>query len=321
MNRVFTFLLIFTFLASCASVQTTQTPPTFIPTLFVFEPTFTFVPPSAMVTPVVLTSTATPEVCDPFAVDYCISEGRFIFQRPIKLPANASIDRTYTYASTANGRREPHHGVEFLNKFGTPVYAAGDGVVVFAGLDSNAVYSPWPNFYGNVIVIGHADDLYTLYAHLSKINVEVNQKVFAGVPIGEVGQSGAAIGPHLHFEVRHGNVENYFSTMNPQLWLIPNNGSNGRLGVLQISILDQKHHLIRHAEFTATYSADKIQSTNTTFFGATYSADMLSGDENAVLGDLVPGYYRIAFKYNGQLYERWVEVESGKLTQVVFVVK
>ncbi len=254
-------------------------------------------------------------------MDYCISEGHFIFQRPIKLPANTSIDRTYAYASTANGMREPHHGVELLNKFGTPVYPAGDGVVVFAGPDSNAVYSPWPNFYGNVIVIQHAGDLYTLYAHLSKINVKASQTVFAGVQIGEVGQSGVATGSHLHFEVRHGNVEDYFSTMNPELWLIPNNDANGRLGVLQISIVDQGHHLIKHAEFTATYSPDKIQSTDTTFYGITYSADMLSGDENAVLGDMVPGYYRIAFKYNGQLYERWVEVESGKLTHVVFVVK
>jgi len=48
---------------------------------------------------------------------------------------------------------------------------------------------------------------------------------------------------------------------------------------------------------------------------------MMTGDENAALGDLPAGDYRIALKYNGQLYERWVEVESGKLTQVVLVVK
>ena len=47
----------------------------------------------------------------------------------------------------------------------------------------------------------------------------------------------------------------------------------------------------------------------------------MPGGENAALGDLPPGYYYVALKYNGQFYERWVEVESGKLTQVVFVVK
>ena len=62
-------------------------------------------------------------------MDYCITDGHFLFQRPIKSPANTSVDETYRYASTANGTRDPHHGVEFLNKFGTPVYAAGDGVV------------------------------------------------------------------------------------------------------------------------------------------------------------------------------------------------
>jgi hypothetical protein len=48
---------------------------------------------------------------------------------------------------------------------------------------------------------------------------------------------------------------------------------------------------------------------------------MLQGEENAVMGDMPEGYYRIAFKYHGLLYERRVEVKSGKLTQVVFIVQ
>jgi murein DD-endopeptidase MepM/ murein hydrolase activator NlpD len=75
--------------------------------------------------------------------------------------------------------REPHHGVEFLNKFGTPVHAAGDGAVQFAGPDEEAVYSPWRDFYGNVVVIHHADEMYTLYAHLSKVDVQVGDEVKA----------------------------------------------------------------------------------------------------------------------------------------------
>jgi hypothetical protein len=47
---------------------------------------------------------------------------------------------------------------------------------------------------------------------------------------------------------------------------------------------------------------------------------MMTGDENAALGDLPAGDYRIALEHNGRLYERWVEVKSGKLTQVVIVV-
>src|SRR6185503_775303 len=100
-----------------------------------------------------------------------------IFQRPIEAPANTSVDQTYAYGSTARSTREPHHGVEFLNKYGTPVHAAADGVVVFAGADKEAVYSPWVDFYGNVIVVEHADNLFTLYAHLSAIDVQVGQRV------------------------------------------------------------------------------------------------------------------------------------------------
>ena len=97
--------------------------------------------------------TATQTVCDPFAVDFCITDGYFLFQNPIQSPDNTFVDTTYRYGSTQNERREPHHGVEFLNKFGTPVHAAGDGIVQFAGPDDEAVYSPRKNFYGNVVVI------------------------------------------------------------------------------------------------------------------------------------------------------------------------
>jgi hypothetical protein len=47
---------------------------------------------------------------------------------------------------------------------------------------------------------------------------------------------------------------------------------------------------------------------------------MMRGEENAALGGLPPGWYRIAVTYHGRLYERWIEVKSGKLTQVMFVV-
>src|SRR6266498_3179940 len=200
------------FLASCAPAPTPQNLPTSTTaTYVVLQPTFTVIPPTATFTPVAPTQTSTSVVCDPHTVDYCVTDGHLVFQRPIKPPGNTSVDVTYRYASTANGTRDPHHGVEFLNKFGTPVYAARDGVVFFAGPDSKPMFSPWPDYYGNLIVIQHADDLYTLYAHLSKILVQAGQSVKVGDEIGEVGQTGVAIGSHLHFEVRRGNVEDYYS--------------------------------------------------------------------------------------------------------------
>jgi Membrane proteins related to metalloendopeptidases len=322
MKRAFTFFLLYLFLFSCAPVQTPQTLSTPIPTSVALQPTFTSIPPSATSTPETptQTSTATPGVCDPRLVDYCITDGHFLFQRPIKLPGNTSVDVTYPYASTANGTRDPHHGVEFLNKFGTPVYATGDGVILFAGPDTRATYSRWLNYYGNVIVIQHAEDLYTLYAHLSRIMVEAGQSILAGDQIGEVGQTGVAIGSHLHFEVRRGDVENYYSTQNPELWLVPNLDKNGlSLGALQISALNHEGGLAKRAEFTLQRFDAQDQPASNVYYGVTYSADMLAGDENAAIGDLSPGKYRMVLQYNGQRFERWVEVESGKLTQVVFM--
>jgi len=259
--------------------------------------------------------------CDTKLEAYCITQGHFILQRPIEAPANTSVDQTYPYGSTARSTREPHHGVEFLNKFGTPVHAAADGVVVFAGADKEAVYSPWVDFYGNVIVVEHADNLFTLYAHLSAIDVQVGQRVEVEEKIGEVGQSGVATGSHLHFEVRHGDVEDYFSTQNPELWLAPNQDENGHaFGALMISVMDAKAHLL-FSEVTIQYYLDRSQPNVKAYYIETYSNDMALGNENAALSDLPAGIYRIALKMNGELYERWVEVESGKLTEVVFLVK
>jgi len=316
MNRLKNILIFLIILQSCVPIQTPQSLPTIAPTVFEPIPTSTSTP-----IPVFLFSTMTPVACDPFAVDFCITDGHFILQRPVKPPANDSVDSTYPYGSTANGTREPHHGVEFVNGSGTPVYAAADGMVIFAGPDEEAIYSPWQNYYGNLVVIKHNDGLFTLYAHLSKIDVQAGQEVLAADKIGEVGRTGAAIGSHLHFEVRRRDVQDYFATQNPELWLAPNKDGRGKLlGTLMISIVDQGFDF-QYAEFTIDYHPDRNQPRVKSYYVTTYTRDMMTGDENAALGDLPSGDYRIALKYNGQLYERWVEVESGKLTQVVIAVK
>jgi hypothetical protein len=312
-------LLLF-ILTSCANPQVTAAPTIIVntkATSTLSYPTTTIIPSA---TP---TITLTPEAaCDPFAVDFCISDGHFVLQRPIQPPANDLIDPIYGYGSTANGTRDPHHGVEFSNPSGTPVHAAADGTVIFAGPDQKAIYAPWGNFYGNLVVIEHNDDLFTLYAHLSRIDVAVDQKVFGGDKIGEVGRTGGAIGSHLHFEVRRGDVEDYYATQNPGLWLAPAKAETGIFfGVLMISVIGGNGKLAEDANLTIGYYADPSQSPIKIYYTATYSPDMLNGEENAVLGDLVAGQYRIAFEMNGQLLERWVEVQSGRLTQVVFNVK
>ena len=194
--------------------------------------------------------------------------------------------------------------------------------MIFAGPDQEAVYAPWGNFYGNLVVIEHSNELFTLYAHLSKIDVSVNQKVFAGDQIGEVGRTGGAIGSHLHFEVRQGDVQDYFATQNPELWLIPARDQTGSLfGTLMISLVDGVGKLIEKANFTIGYYSDPSQAPVRVYYAVPYSRDLLIGEENAVLGALDAGQHRIVVEMNGQILERWVEVQSGKLTQVVFVAK
>ena len=97
---------------------------------------------------------------------------------------------------TREGR--PHEGIDLPAPIGTPVFAAADGRVVYAG---NGIRG-----YGNMIVVRHTGDLLTVYAHNSVLLVAHGQPVRAGDRIARVGQSGRASGPHLHFEVRAGQI-------------------------------------------------------------------------------------------------------------------
>lgn len=92
-----------------------------------------------------------------------------------------------------NGRGAMHAGIDFKGPIGSPIFAAADGRVTFAGQKSG---------YGNAIEITHGNGLLTRYAHLSRIGVQVGQQVTAGTTIGGLGSTGRSTGPHLHFEVR-----------------------------------------------------------------------------------------------------------------------
>jgi murein DD-endopeptidase MepM/ murein hydrolase activator NlpD len=86
-----------------------------------------------------------------------------------------------------------HLGVDYAAPIGTTVRSVGDGVVEFAGVQ---------NGFGNVVKVKHPNQISTVYAHLSRINVRLGQSVAQGQDVGQVGMTGWATGPHLHFEYR-----------------------------------------------------------------------------------------------------------------------
>jgi murein DD-endopeptidase MepM/ murein hydrolase activator NlpD len=109
-----------------------------------------------------------------------------------------------TVASSFGERQDPingegafHSGIDIDAPYGTPIRAAGDGIVVQAAMVGG---------YGREIEVDHGHDVKTLYGHLSAIAVVSGQHVTRGQVIGYVGQSGRATGPHLHYEVRVHNV-------------------------------------------------------------------------------------------------------------------
>ena len=232
-------LIICLLLAACGGPTSNTTP------LFPSPPVIPDLPPFTSTPARMIISTPTPlptvTLCDLVKVDYCIEKGLFFLVDPIEPPGNNNVDNNYRYGSTEGGTRETHHGVEFENASGTPVIAAADGTVFYAGNDETRKFSPWNSFYGNIVVIKHDvletsfDQLYTLYAHLSRVAVTSGQIVRAGDTIGSVGMTGTAAGSHLHFELRLA-PDDYFSTLNPELWLVPHPGT-GALAILVDSLI------------------------------------------------------------------------------------
>lgn len=90
-----------------------------------------------------------------------------------------------------------HLGVDYAAATGTPVRVVGDGTVKFAGVQRG---------FGNVVIVQHRNQHETVYGHLSKISVRTGQSVTQGQNIGQVGATGWATGPHLHFEFRIAGV-------------------------------------------------------------------------------------------------------------------
>lgn len=121
-----------------------------------------------------------------------------LWQGPFHLPRASRITSAFGAARVYNGEvRSRHMGTDFAGAVGTPVLAAGRGVVAMVA-----------NFYlaGKAVYIDHGEGLVTAYFHLSRADVAEGDTVTSGQRIGAVGQSGRVTGPHLHWVARFGAV-------------------------------------------------------------------------------------------------------------------
>lgn len=119
----------------------------------------------------------------------------YLDSRPDFYPTSGTFSSPFGYRrDPKNGRLTMHNGIDISNKVGTPIYAAGTGVVTFAGYDGN---------FGNVLIINHGYGYESVYAHCKTLLYQPGDSIAKGQKIATIGTSGRVTGPHLHFEIRY----------------------------------------------------------------------------------------------------------------------
>ena len=121
-------------------------------------------------------------------MDGIIGDGLFIW------PTSEHWLSGYDYSPETN-----HHGIDIAGDTGFPIWAADDGVVVYAGWSYSG--------YGNLVVIDHGNQWQSLYAHLDTVYVGCGESVFQGATIATMGNTGNSSGSHLQFEMLYGSAK------------------------------------------------------------------------------------------------------------------
>ncbi len=268
-------------------------------------------------TPTQILPTATPT---PPNLRFTSPNEHYWFWRPVHEGQTNWTDKVYPYGGTRGGTLQPHHGVEFYVPEGTQILAVADGTVVYAGSDSEQVFGPQPNFYGNLVVIEHdtrldGQPVYTLYGHLFEPQVVEGQHVLMQQQIALSGATGVAEGPHLHFEVRVGE-NNYNSTRNPRLWLYPFPDRGTVVGRVVTSSGEVWHELV-----VSLTSSDGTNLGHTT---TTYAAGNLNSDplwnETFAIDDVGGGSYKAVVQIGENRVTKEIVVQPYQTTFVEIVI-
>lgn len=255
----------------------------------------------------------------PYPVPWALQpQDHFYFSRPIASDEVNWPNPQYRYGSTLLGQEDLHTGIDMSASRYAPVLAAGPGEVVWAGYGLYRGVEDETDPYGMSVAIKHdfgfdGQPLYTVYAHLSEVYVWRGQRVESGEVVGQVGETGDASGPHLHFEVRLGE-NRYFSTRNPELWIVPPEG----FGVLVGRIEDSWNRLLPEVMIQIrSLESDRRWNVWTYAREDTIHADDYY-DENYAISDLPAGPYEISYNFVGHSFSAQFWLEPGRVNVVNF---
>ncbi len=137
------------------------------------------------------------------------------------MPAIAPINGTFISGfgyrrSPISGTYQMHTGIDFAAPLGTPIYAAGDGKIIFASYNDHG--------YGTSVDIDHGNGYESKYAHMMRLSVIEGDEVKRGQILGYTGNSGMSTGPHLHYEIKYNGekidpLDFFYFDLNPTQYL------------------------------------------------------------------------------------------------------
>jgi murein DD-endopeptidase MepM/ murein hydrolase activator NlpD len=242
----------------------------------------------------------------------------FYFVWPIAATFPAVPVWDYRYGGIYFGPDVIHTGIDLPAPLGTDVLAAGLGTVVWAGYGLyTGILNNRDDPYGLAVAIRHDfgynnQPLFTVYAHLSEVDVVLGQRLITGEVLGNVGDTGVTTGPHLHFEVRLGEND-FWETRNPELWLAPPLGYGiivGRVMSTYGTLLDSYVVSVKSLEtgrYLTTWTYATLNVHRDDFF-----------QENMVMGGLPAGLYEINIPYGALNRIVTIQILPGQTTYFNF---
>jgi murein DD-endopeptidase MepM/ murein hydrolase activator NlpD len=344
------YLVVFTaLLAACRSLQPNSSTPYLVPpATYSPQVTETATPPATATTvvyysnsaplttapyptTVVMDSAGVPPIARPTQTEIPISTWRpplypnpwaptlydhFYFTSPISANEANSTVSDYRYGGVFF-EDVVHTGVDIPAQSGTPILAAGPGTVVWAGYGVFQGGYDTSDPYGLAVTLRHDfgyqnQMLYTIYGHMSEIDVVVGQHVETGDRLGLVGETGKVTGPHLHFEVRIGD-NTFFTTRNPELWLVPPIG----WGIIAGQMTDTVGQPIYDQQLIIT-DPQHEQNWLAWSYGKTAANSDPYYQENLVIGDLPAGNYLLRTAFGGVNYSIPIQVYPGMVSYFYF---